>query len=217
VRDSFFDDAHDHGGGGHGYGVNLGEHTTGCLVENNVFVHLRHSMLIQVGVSGNVFGYNYSIDPYQSEGGNWVPPDISMHGHYPAMNLFEGNVLQEAYVSDYWGACGPGNTLFRNRIQSEGLKIDDYSHGQNVLCNELGTGDDVITVFDTVQDTLLHGNYVEGAIEWDPAIAAREFPASLYRARKPAFFGDVPWPATGCDLAPNGSAIPAEQRYQGGN
>lgn len=40
---------------------------------------------------------------------------------------------------------------------------------------------------------------------------------ALYHQRKPAFFGDLAWPATGADLAPNGSPIPAQQRYEAGN
>jgi hypothetical protein len=107
IRDSYFHHSHDYGGGGHGYGTNLNGHTTDCLVENNIFEHLRHSMMIQTGANGNVFGYNYSFDTY-ADGGSWDPPDISVHGHYPFMNLFEGNIVQEVYSSDYWGPAGPG-------------------------------------------------------------------------------------------------------------
>lgn len=213
VRDSVFDDAYDHGGGGHGYGTNLGNHVTACLVENNVFIHLRHSMLVQVGATGNVFGYNYSREPFQSEGGSWTPCDISLHGHYPNMNLFEGNTVQEADVSDYWGPCGPGNTFFRNRVQSEGIEVMDYSHRQNVVGNELGTDPNVASADSTVTDTLLHGNYEDGSIHWDPSIDVHTLPDSLYLDSKPAFFGDVDWPATGADLAPGGGTIPAESRY----
>jgi hypothetical protein len=213
VRDSDLHHAHDYGGGGPGYGVDLGNHTTACLIENNVFVHLGQAMLVQVGAVGNVFGYNYSIEPTVPEGEGWSPPDISLHGHYPSLNLFEGNTVQEAAVADYWGACGRANTFFRNRIQSEGLWVGDHWHGQNVLCNELGTGGDVITIAGTVLDTLVHGNLEEGAVGWDPSIEAREFPPSLYRDARPAFVGAAAWPATGSDVAPAGHRIPAEERY----
>jgi hypothetical protein len=157
VRDSYMHDAHDHGGSGHGYGSNLGTHATVNLVENNIFVHLRHSMLVQVGATGNVFGYNYSIDPY-ANGGGWTPCDISLHGHYPNMNLFEGNTIQEVDVSDYWGPCGPGNTFFRNRTEAEGIEVMDYSHRQNVFGNELGTDPNIISTESSVNETLVHGN-----------------------------------------------------------
>nr|MDJ0665582.1 S-layer homology domain-containing protein [Acidimicrobiia bacterium] len=126
VRDSHFSDAHDHGGGGHGYGVSLGRHTTGCLVENNTFESLRHSMIIQVGASGNVFGYNFSVDSHDNSG--YLLPDISLHGHYPLMNLFEGNIVEEIGISDWWGPVGPGNTFLRNCVLVEGLFVDDHSH-----------------------------------------------------------------------------------------
>jgi len=214
VRDSFFREAFDHGGGGHGYGTNLGNHVTATLVENNIFVALRHSMLVQVGATGNVFGYNYSREPYQSEGGNWTPCDISLHGHYNNMNLFESNTVQEADVSDYWGPSGPGNTFFRNRVESEGIEVMDYSHGQNVVGNELGTDDNTVVVDGTVTSTFIHGNYENGALQWDPSVTDHDLPPSLYRSQKPSFFGSTPWPASGGDLAPNGSKIPAQTRYE---
>ena len=212
VRDSYMHHSHDYGGGGHGYGTNLGNHTTGCLVENNIFVHLRHSMLVQVGATGNVFGYNYSTEPISE--GTWTPCDISLHGHYPNMNLFEGNTVQEIDVSDYWGPCGPGNTFFRNRVEAEGIQIMDYSHNQNVLGNELTVDPNIISVDTNVEDTRIHGNHENGQISWDPAIEEHTLPASLYLQSKPAFFGSTPWPVTGADLAPNGGIIPAQERYE---
>jgi hypothetical protein len=214
VRDSYFHHAHDYGGGGHGYGVSLGLHVTGVLTENNIFVHLRHAMIAQTGATANVFGYNYSIDPYQSEGGGWTPCDISLHGHYLSGNLFEANTVQEIDVADYWGAAGPNNTFFRNRVQAEGLDVLDYSHGQNVVGNELGGDPNVVTIDPAVTGTLVHGNYEDGAVAWDPAIADRTLPPSLYLTAKPPFFGDAPWPLSGADLAPSSTPLPAQVRYE---
>jgi hypothetical protein len=213
IRRNYMHHAHDYGGGGHGYGVTLGEHVTDFLMEDNIFVHLRHAMMVQVGASGNVYGYNYSVET-QSEG-TWTPCDISMHGHYPHMNLFEGNVVQEVDIADYWGPCGPGNTLLRNRVESEGIDVDDYSHGQNVVGNELTSDPNDITVFASVQDTLLHGNYQDGSISWDPNISDHDIPDSYYHSSKPGFFECAPWPATGADLAPDSEMIPAERRHLG--
>ncbi|MBW2264279.1 MAG: dockerin, partial [Deltaproteobacteria bacterium] len=213
VRDSIFNDAYDHGGGGHGYGTNLGGHVTASLVENNIFIHLRHSMLVQVGATGNVFGYNYSREPFQSEGGDWTPCDISLHGHYPNMNLFEANTVQEADVSDYWGPCGPGNTFFRNRLEAEGIEVMDHSHRQNVVGNELTTDPNIVSADDTVNDTWIHANYEDGSIHWDLENDVHEIPASLYLDSKPGFFEELDWPVTGADLAPDSGLLPAEQRY----
>ncbi|HRU39152.1 MAG TPA: glycosyl hydrolase family 28-related protein, partial [Candidatus Goldiibacteriota bacterium] len=105
IRDSYFHHAHDYGGGGHGYGVELNRHATSCLVENNRFDNLRHSMMAHLGANGNVFGYNESTRPVAT--GDHTPGtiicDISVHGHYPYMNLFEGNTVQKIEVSDWWG------------------------------------------------------------------------------------------------------------------
>ena len=213
IRRNYMHHAHDYGGGGHGYGVTLGEHVTDFLIEDNIFVFLRHAMMVQVGASGNVYGYNYSIEP--NANGDWTPCDISMHGHYPLMNLFEGNVVQEVDVADYWGPCGPGNTLLRNRVEAEGIDVDDYSHGTNVVGNELTSDPNDITVFNTVQDTLVHGNYQDGSVSWDPDISDHDIPDSYYHTSKPAFFECAPWPATGSDLAPGSEMIPAERRHLG--
>jgi len=210
IRDSDFRDASNHGGGGHGYGINLSQRTTGALVENNVFRRLRHSMLVQVGVNGSVFGYNYSRET-QSEAA-WVPPDISVHGHYPFANLFEGNIVQGAAVTDYWGPAGPHNLFFRNRVEhAYGFRLADASHYQNVVGNEIAGG--AITRDATVDAATLivHGNRVHGTVSWDAAIADRELPESYYLDAQPPFFGDMAWPGTGADIADG--INPAKSRY----
>lgn len=219
-RGNYFHHAWDHGGGGHGYGVNLGLHTTDCLVENNIFRHLRHSMLVQVGACGNVFGYNYSIENVQGEGETdlnrgWTPCDISLHGHYPNYNLFESNVVQEIDVADYWGPCGPGNTFLRNLTQSEGIDIMDQSHGQNVVGNVLGTDKNDLTIESGVNNTLAHGNFENGSVQWDAAIDDRTLPVSYYLSEKPPFVGDTPWPSVR-PHEPYGDNLPARQRYERG-
>lgn len=68
-----------------------------------------------------------------------------------------------------------------------------------------------------VRATLLrHGNWdsVTNGIVWDPGIADRTLPASLYLAGKPAWWGDLPWPAIGPDLTPMVGKIPAQVRYE---
>jgi hypothetical protein len=213
VRYNYMHHAHDYGGGGHGYGVNAGGRTSDCLIEDNIFEHLRHSMLVQTGANGNVFGYNYSIDNYTDA--SWTPCDISLHGHWPYMNLFEGNVVQEIDVSDYWGPCGPGNTFLRNRIETEGFDVFDHSHGQNFVGNELPVDD--VDIDATVNNTLVHGNHVFGSIQWDNTISDHTVPVSYYHTSKPAFFGSIGWPVTGGDLVPDTGWIPAQVRYLGGS
>ncbi|MBD3391286.1 MAG: dockerin [Chitinivibrionales bacterium] len=220
-RDSYFHHSYDYGGGGHGYGVNLGRHATSCLTENNIFRHLRHSMLVQVGANGNVFGYNYSIENVQGTGETnlnqgWTPCDISMHGHYPFMNLFESNLVQEIDIADYWGPCGPGNTVFRNGVESEGIDVLDHSHTQNIVGNIVGSGENCIRVHSSVDDVLLHGNTEDGTVQWDAGIADHDLPESYYLLSKPSFLGDRPWPLFGPDAAGT-HQLPAQDRYEDGD
>ena len=83
VRGSTFYDALVHGGDGEGYGVAL-EKASQCLVENNIFHHLRHSVSLQQNPSYNVIAYNASFNPAWTFAGIPIlpaPPDLSFHGH----------------------------------------------------------------------------------------------------------------------------------------
>ncbi len=214
IRDSYFHHSHDYGGGGHGYGTSLGNHVTNCLVENNVFASLRHSMIIQVGANGNVFGYNFSRDSHDDSGN--LLPDISLHGHFPFMNLFEGNIVEEIGISDYWGPVGPGNTLLRNCVEVEGVFVRDSSHRQNLVGNVLHGSPDTIQVDGSVEGTLAHGNFEAGTMVWDPDITVRVIPDSSYLEGAPAFYGAMPWPSTGADH-PASCTNPARVRWGDGD
>ncbi|MBP1661557.1 MAG: Dockerin type 1 [Candidatus Aminicenantes bacterium] len=77
---------------------------------------------------------------------------------------------------------------------------------------------------------LRHGNfdYVTGTTHWDPAIAGRSLPNSLYLTSKPDYFGNslyltskpdyfgtLPWPMIGPDLSPMVGDLPAKMRFEG--
>jgi hypothetical protein len=217
-RDSYLHHAYDYAGDGHGYGITLGLHVTDCLAENNILRHLRHAMMVQLGAGGNVFGYNYSIENVQGAGETnlnqgWTPCDISMHGHSPNNNLFEGNLVQEIDIADYWGPCGRGNTVFRTMVMAEGIDILDHSSGQNIAANVIPTRDYGIFIDTGISGTLSHGNVVNGATQWDAAIADHSFLASYYLTSKPPFFGSAPWPLFGPDVTGQ-STLPAQKRYE---
>jgi len=210
-----------YGGGGSGYGTSLHTHSTDCLVENNIYEHLRHAMIIQNGATGNVFAYNFSTDPVQGESDaqplneGWNPPDISFHGHYAQYNLAEGNIVTEIGISDYWGPMGPGNTFLRNSVRGgDGIVLNDHSHSQNIIGNVMTAWSDDATS----QKTLFHGNIVnKAAVQWDSTISEHTLPPSLYLTAKPLFWtDDIPWPGTGSDVVPPGTN-PAEQRWKTGN
>jgi hypothetical protein len=213
IRDSYFHDSQNYSEPGRGYGVSLDLHVTDCLIENNVFKALRHSMMVQMGANGNVFGYNYSLDSQFPYG---VPEDISIHGHYPFMNLFEGNVVDEIGVGDWWGPAGPGNTLLRNCVKTEGLHVDDHSHTTNLLGNVLVGSPATTQIDSSVQGSLVHGNYEAGSVRWDSSITMQTIRSSYYLASRPNFFGGASWP----NIGPEHSASctnPARQRFESGN
>lgn len=67
-----------------------------------------------------------------------------------------------------------------------------------------------------VASTLLrHGNYdfLTKSAKWDPAIANQTLPASFYLSAKPAYFGAVPWPPIGPEVAGYMNDIPAKKRF----
>ena len=155
VTGCYFHHAHDYDGGGSGYGVRAEGKAGECLVENNIFEHLRHAMLLQAGANGNVFGYNYSRDPYWV---NSIDPsdlsgDLAMHQNYPYANLFEGNICQHLWIDDSHNPNlnGPLNTYFRNRAELHGLNMtDSRCNDQNFVGNETFKGGtyDVLRVGD---------------------------------------------------------------------
>ena len=220
VRDSKFTRSYDYGGGGHGYGVSLGYHTTDWLVQNNIFDSLRHAMIFAKGANGNVFGYNYSLNVLQGDGESnlnqgWTPPDVSNHGHYAYMNLIEGNSVQEVGISDYWGPSGPGNIYFRNRVLSgettDGISYYDISVKQNVL------GNSTIVIRDAdggASDNIEHGNLVNGALIWDSGISDHALASSYYLSGKPPFFGSKSWPLYG-PVEGFSKNLPAQDRFEG--
>jgi MYXO-CTERM domain-containing protein len=230
IENNYFHHAYDYGGGGHGYGTSLGFHTTDCLVENNVFRSLRHAMIIQSGASGNVFGYNHSDEVVQSEGSvpneGWLPPDISVHGHWSNNNLFESNTVEQVGIADYWGPTGPHVAYLRNRVvnndlrsdgsgEAEAIALDDHSNYQYLLGNvvEIGTLQDDGTPDMTTN--VIHGHVEGSATMWEADIADHEIPASYYWGCKPNFLGDKAWPLVGPDVTPSVD-LPAGDRFASG-
>jgi hypothetical protein len=141
ITNSFMHDSFNYGGGGRGYGVMLHFTSNECLIYNNIFKHLRHSMILQAGANGNAFAYNHSIEPYWT-GSGFLPSDAAgdmvLHGNYPYANLFEQNDGQNMVIDNSHGSNGPYNTFFRNRGSLFGLFFSDAtSPNQNLVGNEI--------------------------------------------------------------------------------
>jgi len=216
IKLSYFHHSSYYGGGGGGYGVECGFHTTDVLTEDNVFDSLRHAMMVQTGANGNVFAYNFSTNPVQGENTSnlnegWKPPDISVHGHYPFMNLFESNEVNEIGIGDYWGPAGPGNTFFRNKVSGEGIFLYDHSDKQNLVGNETNI---ITDNSDNCVDLITHGNIVSNRITWDPELD-KALPPSFYLGSFPDFFFRQYWPIFGPDIL-RPLKLPARVRHEYG-
>lgn len=128
VADSSFTGALRNGDGGEGYGISIGRHTTACEIRGNDLAGLRHAIIIQLGASGNVIADN-SARGSAGYADQRPKADISLHGHWPQQNLFEGNIVDRIEIGDWWGPAGPGNTFVDNCVMDH-LNILDNSNDQ---------------------------------------------------------------------------------------
>ncbi|MEI6696072.1 MAG: T9SS type A sorting domain-containing protein [Bacteroidota bacterium] len=141
VENSFFQNGLSYGDGGKAYGTLLQFSTGDCFIHQNIFKHLRHSMVLQAGANGNVFAYNYSTEPYWTE--TLLPAnsagDITLHGNYVYMNLFEGNIIQNIVIDNSHGSNGPFNTFYRNKAELWGIFMNSSpaSDQQNFIGNQI--------------------------------------------------------------------------------
>ncbi len=218
VRNSAFISSFRHGGGGHGYGVVCSKYTNHCLIENNAFTHLRHSMMVKEGANANVFGYNYSSGGYQEHSTH--ARDISIHGHYPYKNLFEGNIVEYAHSTDYWGAAGPGNTFFRNSIESAAIQFEDFSPKQNAIANDVLPIPESPSWLYHPESTVFKNHIVIGTEVIDPLVSSNriqdsktaiKLPRSLYLQESPSFWpNSMEWPPFGEGTTFGKNEIPAK-------
>lgn len=113
-------DADSYQEGSWGYGIILSSSSTNCLIENNIFSHLRHSMAAVRGANSNVFAYDYSRDPYATwHGIPYSDSDLTLHGNFPFANLLEHNYIVEIEADHEHEWNGPLNAFVRNKVESE--------------------------------------------------------------------------------------------------
>ena len=203
----------------HGYGITLFSHTGQCLIENNIMQHLRHSFSLQTGANGNVIAYNYSFDPFRSEFPSDFGADISLHGHFPFSNLFEGNIVQNIQIDQTHGPNGPFNTFFRNRAEKYGIIMTSGSYqsdSMNFVGNEIPN-----TSFPFGNYTLVgsahfeYGNNIKGVIQ--PTGTSPLPDSSYYLSDLPAFWTTTIFPIIGIPNVLASGTIPAYDRYLSGS
>lgn len=215
VGQSYFHHGFEYGGSGRAYGVALHYTSNECLIENNIFEHLRHSVLLQAGANGNVIAYNYSIDPYWSSIPNDAAGDMVLHGNYPFLNLFEHNICQNIVIDNSHGQNGPNNTFFRNRSEKFGVFFsDDSSPHQNFIGNDItNTSSPYSFVNYSIKgdDHYLYGNNVKGSIT--PVDTEELEEKSLYYEDEPGFLMTGKYASIGTPNTFDDVLLPAQRRY----
>lgn len=199
------------GDGTWAYGVLLANSTTNCLIENNIFKHLRHSIALNAGANCNVVSYNYSTDQNSLD----CVADLNFHAKYSYANLLEQNFVEWITADNYHGDNGPYNTIFRNFITDPKIL---YVYNQDIVIwqgdyfNVIGnmrTGQipAYIGEYDGTSNTLdrfgiFQGNYENHAYIRNLYDVARYntilLDQSFYYTSKPDFLPDnYPWPSIG--------------------
>jgi len=116
------------------------------LVENNIFQKITSPQMLSGACSGCVFGYNYSINDYQTAAPAYLYPSAWVHAGGVDNVLFEGNVGAGLY-SDVFHGSHHFLTAFRNRwngwqpgIYTHGIPVAlwPYSRFYNLIGNVLG-------------------------------------------------------------------------------
>lgn len=212
VSGSYFHHAFDYGGGGKGYGVVLHGSASLCLVQDNIFNHLRHSILLQSGANGNVISFNYSTDPFWTSFPTNGAGDIVCHGNYPFLNLFDHNVVQNIVIDNSHDANGPYNTFFRNRAELYGIIMSaSNSPNQNFIGNEI-TGSGTLKGNYTLMGSghFEYGNNDNGTVV--PTGTGDLMDISYYYQNSPKFITE-PLPLIGPPVGFNTKSIPARDRY----
>jgi len=240
VSGCYMNDARYHGPGGYGYGVSLAFSTTNCLIENNVFRRLRHSMIVSAGANCNVFTYNFATE--QNWDGDefyeWHPDgrgaEICLHGNYPYANLFEQNIVEQIQADGWNTPNGPYNAFVRNCIwdfeenHSFEMILVEAPNSSVLGCeiNGINTCSLIYPSNDCDATTFcvdIYGMY-NGAYRshdymvYHPHELAALMDVSYYYSSRPEFVtSEYKWPSVGpwYTELPNDS-IPAEGRYFSG-
>ncbi len=217
LRGSYLHHSHSYGSGGRGYGIVIQNTSGECLVENNVFNNLRHSVLLQAGANGNVIGYNYSLNPYWT--GVLLPAnsagDIVLHGNYVYSNLIEGNTAQHIVIDNSHGINGPYNTVFRNKAVGYGIFMNDGAgNSTNIVGNDVTNTGLLMGAYTlTGSDNYQYGNRVKGANNFRPAGSTQLTKESHYLCQVPSWWDAGTWPNIGAPYAYNNTTIPALNRW----
>ena len=217
VSGCYFHEASQYTGscGGCGYGVNLQNASSECLIVNNIFRRLRHAVLLQFGANGNAVAYNYSFD--SAPGADTQKDDFAFHGAWPYRNVMEGNVVEEIRFTRRREWNGNHNIVFRNATTRKGISTaqrnDEVAVVGNVTagCVDFGASNNENNLS---WDNRQEGTWCKGKHGGDGVAA--DLGDSYVFADRPAWFleGQGEWPPI--DPVAGVSEIPARWRWRFG-
>ena len=215
ISGCYFHHSWEYGTGGRGYGVCISKWAYFNRVEDNIFEHLRHSMVFQYNPQQNVMAYNYSTD---SE--NTYMADLLFHGKHeesvgPHWNLSEGNICEYLRFDDYHQENGPYNTIMR--CKAEDSKVDKevspgyYQYRQNFVGTNSNPPNNTIERIDDYG----YFEYWEDDPDWEEISSGS---CSYYQEQRPDFFDNiVPWHFDWPYLPNDNNLIPAKYRFDRNN
>lgn len=187
--------------GGRGYGVCLSGTAKFNRIEDNIFEHLRHSMVLQGDAERNVFGYNFSRDVYAFNGGfSYNAADLLLHGKAgnantgPKTNLLEGNYTERIQIDDVHEYNGPFNTFFRNfamttfQIKYVPSNVQKFQYKQNVIGSRMEPKG-------STKSRIQQEGYSQYWVDNPNYMNIPDMYASYYYDTKPDFYyQSLPWP-----------------------
>ncbi|MFN8279505.1 MAG: T9SS type A sorting domain-containing protein [Saprospiraceae bacterium] len=216
IKGNYLHHAFGYGGGGMGYGIALQFSSSQCRVEDNIFEHLRHPLLLQAGSNGNVISFNFMTDPYWT--GEITPTnsagDIVLHGNFPFANLFESNINQNVVIDNSHGFNGPYNTFFRNRTELYGFVVSSpvCIDSLNIIMNDVTN--------QTYGFYLLQGNghyqsanRIKNVLTPSGTVPWKEASLYLDNDRLECIDHNELWPVIGNPRPYDSGIIPALQRF----
>lgn len=198
---------------GRGYGVCLSGSAKFNRIEDNIFEHLRHSMVLQGDAERNVFGYNYSFDIYATGGNPFYPEaDLLLHGrpgnagsykHGPKTNLLEGNYVERIRVDkQHIEKNGPFNTFFRCfavkwfKISYVDPEFQKGQYAQNVVGSRMEPKG-------STQNRIKKEGFRKYWVDYPDYTHIPDMYASYYYDSKPDFyFQSLPWPLKPWEFQP---------------
>jgi len=216
--------------------------SSSAKVENNIMYNSPCALGLQC-VSGSAVDYNYgTLFPYTQS--DWLPECVMTHGGHCDHNLFEGNFVPSFWM-DWIHGNASFNSYVRNRVtgwesgktdSTRCINIQENQWNLAILGNVLGTagyhntyldttGHNYFSIFNLIpyhsaESLLIAGNYntVNSAVPASESLGAKTVALSYMYTSKPAWFGNLPWPAVD-PLNPQAAVagnLPAGYRYQFG-